>query len=53
VGWIIGRQAGLFDIEDRLRGLSGKDDDLERRNVLVDFETFRPELERAVPRPDC
>ena len=48
----MGRQAGLFDIEERLRELSAKGDDLERINALVDFEAFRPELERAVPRSD-
>jgi IS5 family transposase len=46
------RQPGLFDIEERLRDLSAKGDDLERVNALVDFEMFRPELERAVPRAD-
>jgi transposase, IS5 family len=48
----MGRQAGLFDVEERLRELSAKGDDLERVNALVDFEAFRPELERAVPRAD-
>lgn len=48
----MGRQAGLFDIEERLRDLSAKGDDLERVNALVDFEMFRAELERAVPRSD-
>ena len=38
--------------EERLRELSAKGDDLERVNVLVDFEAFRPELELAVPRAD-
>ena len=46
------RQAGLFDLEERLRELSAKGDDLERINALVDFEAFRSELERAVPRSD-
>ena len=46
------RQAGLFDIEERLRELSSKGDDLERVNALVDFEAFRSDLERAVPRSD-
>ena len=46
------RQPGLFDIEERLRDLSAKGDDLERVNALVDFEMFRAELERAVPRSD-
>jgi hypothetical protein len=46
------RQSGLFDVEERLRELSAKGDDLERVNALVEFETFRPELELAVPRAD-
>lgn len=47
-----GRQAGLFDIEERLGDLSAKGDELERINALVNFEAFRSELERAVPRSD-
>jgi transposase, IS5 family len=47
-----GRQPGFFDVEDRLRELSAKGDDLERIAALVDFEQFRPDLERAVPRSD-
>ena len=43
-------QPGFFDMADRLRELSAKGDDLERIAALVDFEQFRPELERAVPR---
>ena len=46
------REPGLFDIDARLRELSAKGDDLERVNALVDFETFRSELEQAVPRAD-
>src|SRR6188472_633456 len=45
-------QAGFFDIEERLKGLSAKGDTLERLNGWVDFELFRPDLERAVPRAD-
>src|ERR671917_1140168 len=45
-------QPGFFDVEDRLRELSAKGDDLERIAAPVDFERFRPELERAVPRSD-
>jgi len=48
----MGRQPGFFDVEDRLRELSAKGDDPERVAALVDFERFRPELERAVPRSD-
>lgn len=46
------RQVGMFDVEDRLAGLSKKGDDLERLAAVVDFEVFRSELERAVPRAD-
>lgn len=45
-------QPGFFDMSDRLRELSAKGDDLERIAALVDFQQFRPELERAVPRSD-
>ena len=48
----MGRQPGFFDVEERLRELSAKGDDLERIAVLVDFAMFRAELERAVPRAD-
>jgi IS5 family transposase len=37
-------------VEERLRDLSAKGDDLEWIAVLVDFGMFRSELERAVPR---
>jgi IS5 family transposase len=46
------RPAGFFDVEERLAGLSKKGDDLEQLAAVVDFELFRPELERAVPRAD-
>ena len=46
------RQIGFFDVEERLAGLSAKGDSLERLAAVVDFEVFRPELERAVPRSD-
>jgi transposase, IS5 family len=48
----MGRQSGLFDLEERLALLSAKGDGLERLGSVVDFELFRPELERAVPRAD-
>ncbi len=48
----MGRQPGFFDVEDRLRELSAKGDDPERIAALVDFERFRLDLERAVPRSD-
>jgi IS5 family transposase len=43
----MGRQSGFFDVEERLRELSAKGDDLERIAVLVDFVMFRAELARA------
>jgi IS5 family transposase len=46
------RQPGFFDVEERLRELSAKGDDLERIAALVDFDMFRAELEQAVPRAD-
>src|SRR5450631_2986638 len=45
-------QGGFFDIDDRLKDLSAKGDDLERLNAIVDFEIFRTDLEGAVPRAD-
>ena len=45
-------QRGFFDVEERLRELSAKGDDLERIAALVDFAMFRAELEQAVPRAD-
>src|SRR3954470_3988956 len=48
----MGRQPGFFDVDERLRELSAKGDDLERISGLVDFEMFRAELEGAVPRSD-
>jgi hypothetical protein len=45
-----GRMPGFFDIDERLRELSAKGDDLERINELFDFEMLRPDLEAAVPR---
>jgi hypothetical protein len=45
-------QTGFFDIDERLRELSAKGDELEGLNALVDFELFRGDLERAVQRSD-
>ena len=45
-------QAGFFDVDERLKELSAKGDALERLNEIVDFELFRPDLVRAVPRSD-
>ncbi len=43
---------GFFDVDMRLEELSAKGDDLERLKGIVDFEIFRADLERAVPRAD-
>ena len=45
-------QAGFFDVDERLKELSAKGDDLERLKAVVDFELFRPALARAVVRSD-
>jgi transposase, IS5 family len=45
-------QSGFFDVDERLEELSAKGDRLERLNAVVDFELFRADLERAVPRSD-
>src|SRR5690348_3453102 len=45
-------QAGFFDVDERLKQLSAKGDNLERLSAVVDFEVFRADLERAVPRSD-
>jgi hypothetical protein len=45
-------QPGFFDIDERLRELSSKGDDLERLERLVDFELFRADLEKIVARAD-
>lgn len=41
----MGRQAGLFDIEERLRELLAKGDDLERIKPALSFE-------ECLPHPD-
>ena len=46
------RPPGFFDVDERLKALSAKGDDLERIKNLVDFELFRLELEKSVPRSD-
>jgi hypothetical protein len=46
------QQPGFFNMSDRLRELSAKGDDLGRIAAQVDFQQFRPQLERALPRSD-
>src|SRR5256885_970559 len=47
-GWIgddsMRRQAGFFDVDDRLKRLSDLGDQLEAFEAAVEFEAFRPEL---------
>ena len=45
-------QAGLFDVDKRLQRLSELGDQLEAFAAAVDFETFRPELDRALAYSD-
>jgi IS5 family transposase len=44
---MIGRQAGFWDVEHRLRQLSERGDPLEKLAATVDFEIFRAELVAA------
>jgi len=46
------KQAGFFDIEERLARLSGLGDQLEAFPWTVDFEVFRPELDKALAYSD-
>jgi len=41
------RQAGLFGLSDQLKRLSDRGDPLETMSRAVDFEIFRPALEKA------
>ena len=45
-------QPGFFDVDERLKELSAKGNALERLSAVVDFDLFRPDLERAVVRSD-
>ncbi|MBN3868665.1 IS5 family transposase [Gluconobacter kondonii] len=46
------KQPGFFDVEERLARLSGLGDQLEAFSRTVDFETFRPDLDRALAYSD-
>ena len=45
-------QPGFFDVDERLEQLSEAGDPLERLLAVVDFELFRPALDRALRRSD-
>lgn len=42
------KQPGFFDIEERLARLSGLGDQLEAFSRTLDFEVFRPDLDKAL-----
>ena len=46
------KQPGFFDVDERLARLSGLGDQLEAFSRTVDFETFRPDLDRALAYSD-
>src|ERR1700730_16647042 len=46
------RQAGFFDVDDRLKRLSDLGDQLEAFRGAVDFEMFRPDLDAALAYSD-
>lgn len=50
-GWDMD-QPGFFDIDERLARLSGLGDQLEAFSRAVDFELFRPELEKTLSYSD-
>ena len=45
-------QPGLFDLDRRHAALSAAGDPLERLELVIDFELFRPQLEAALARSD-
>ena len=46
------RQAGLFGLSDQLKRLSDCGDPLETMGGIVEFEAFRPALEKALAYSD-
>ena len=48
----MGDQPGFFEIDDRLKRLSGLGDQLEAVRAAVDCETFRPDLNAALVYSD-
>ena len=46
------KQPGFFDVEERLARLSGLGDQLKAFSRTVDFEVFRPELNKALVYSD-
>lgn len=46
------KQAGFFDVDERLKRVSELGDPLEVMMAIIDFEAFRPVLEKALKRSD-
>ncbi|GBQ75549.1 transposase [Acetobacter malorum DSM 14337] len=46
------KQLDFFDVEEGLAGLSGLSDQLEAFSRTVDFEAFRPDLDKALAYAD-
>ena len=46
------KQSDFLDVEERLARLSGLGDHLEAFSRTVDFEVFRPDLEKALGYSD-
>jgi IS5 family transposase len=46
------KQAGFFDVSNRYESLSKFGDPLEKLNAVVDFEAFRPNLEKGLSFSD-
>lgn len=49
---MVAKQAGFFDIDDRLKRLSDLGDQLEAYAAAVDFEIFRADLEKTLAYSD-
>ena len=45
-------QAGFFDVDERLKRVSDLGDPLEVMAEIIDFEGFRPLLDKALARSD-
>lgn len=46
------KQAGFFDVDERLKRVSDLGDPLEIMAEIIDFEVFRPVLDKALARSD-
>lgn len=46
------KQSGLFDVGERLARLSGVGNQFEAFSRIVDFEVFRPDLDKVLAYSD-